>query len=414
MENLHNSFMVSQLDLSDCKLAAPVPGIYNPKLLVNKRKCSEKQYDFFMYKTNSSAPLKEEELKFIENKEFRQRLYDLCKDHDHTLYRKLVDKWKPLHEKRTEFQFKALWKWHYDMIELFDFTYYDHYIRFNKYGFAERGKDLILFVDDYRLRNKDGSFGKYTEEIAIALNKGQTVKKRGESLPGIFMKDVAKMAAKLFYFILTGNKVFTMELYVWHVFEFMLMNTDIREGAISCKEIYRICLLEACRSNKSVPKLYTNSKGAKKKIYIIEGKTKKETYGKYMDDKRKEDLKNSFIYCRQNNIELTEDNILHTYKWIIGGKCNNSKKYGLGTMHKSTLVKYVEEMKKDSAYRVFIGDGFVRKTHKQQERSKWHEMVDLSVKAKDNYNEIIQVYPDVRYTAYYKQRQRQIKIGQNC
>ena len=38
----------------------------------------------------------------------------------------------------------------------------------------------------------------------------------------------------------------------------------------------------------------------------------------------------------------------------------------------------------------------------------------LNVKSKDNYNEIIQVYPDVRYTTYYKQRQRQIKIGQNC
>ena len=33
-------------------------------------------------------------------------------------------------------------------------------------------------------------------------------------------------------------------------------------------------------------------------------------------------------------------------------------------------------------------------------------MIDLSVKAKDNYNEIIQVYPDVKYSTYKNQRSR--------
>ena len=43
------------------------------------------------------------------------------------------------------------------------------------------------------------------------------------------------------------------------------------------------------------------------------------------------------------------------------------------------------EVAKKMSFEV-VGEGIVRQT---QKRSKWYEMIDLSVKAKDNYNEII-------------------------
>ena len=122
------------------------------------------------------------------------------------------------------------------------------------------------------------------------------------------------------------------------------------------------------------------------------------------DNKRKEGLKYAFIYCKEKGLETNEQNLILAYK-ACGGYCSKTKK-GFGSMHTTTLIKYVEEMKNDPAYRIFVGEGIVRKTHKQQERSKWYEMIDLSVKAKDNYNEIIQVFPDVKYSTYKNQRSR--------
>ena len=62
------------------------------------------------------------------------------------------------------------------------------------------------------------------------------------------------------------------------------------------------------------------------------------------------------------------------------------------------LAHSVEEMKTMSEYKDIVST-IVSK-------SDWKQMIDLNAKSKDNYNEIIKVYPDIKYGSYRNERSK--------
>ena len=69
-----------------------------------------------------------------------------------------------------------------------------------------------------------------------------------------------------------------------------------------------------------------------------------------------------------------------------------------GTISINTVISLVEEMKTMSEYKDIVST-IVSK-------SDWKQMIDLNVKSKDNYNEIIKVYPDIKYGSYRNERSK--------
>lgn len=392
-----NSLLVSQLDLSDCKLKKARKGIWSPK-------SSAKRLDYFLHKDEMKYDIKIDKYGAISNEWFKQKFYELCIDHHKSINYARKNRYE---EDKYDVQFKWVYRFPYMVQEELGYEYISSYIRFPESNLAIWGKDLILFADDYRLHDKEGKLMKYSEYTAAALNVGHEVKERGEYLPGIGSEALVKQWAQVYLWILSGNKKLTFDLLLWHVLFHVINNLTIEEGVISSDRIYELCLYEFdcfTSPNKTTKVPKAPKKQHHTKYYAAPGYDKQKLIRDMKDNKRKEGLKYAFIYCKEKGLQTNEQNLILAYK-ACGGYCSKTKK-GLGSMHTTTLIKYVEEMKNDPAYRIFVGEGIVRKTHKQQERSKWYEMIDLSVKAKDNYNEIIQVFPNVKYSTYKNQRSR--------
>ena len=63
-----NSLLVSQLDLSDCKLKKARKGIWNPK-------SSAKRLDYFLHKDEMKYDIKIDKYGAIQNEWFKQKFY---------------------------------------------------------------------------------------------------------------------------------------------------------------------------------------------------------------------------------------------------------------------------------------------------------------------------------------------------
>lgn len=398
MNNLNKSFTISDtVDLTNCIIKKPSKGIYKPRIL------SQKQRDYLLHKDDKKVEITETDFSYIKDDYFRESFIELCKDHEKSINYFRKNKYE---NDKYSVQFKWVYAWPYRIQEKYNFKFYDSYIEYNRFHYAEWGKDRILIADDFRLRNSLGSFMKYSNSVADSLNVGSEIIKRGDTLPGIVTKDLIKLFARLFLIILQGNNVFSVELYLWHVMKFTIDNVIIEEATISSKEIYDICIMEMTNFTQRIPKspIKYKKKHNHKKYYIEPGYTKENTVNKMKEQKRKQDIAQAFLYCQAKGLEPNIDNIRAAYK-AVGGKCSKTKN-GFGTLHHVTLTKYIEELKNDPDFKGIVKDGLQRKS---QQRSEWYKLIDLSKKPKENYKEIVQEYPDVKLSVYYKARQRQNK-----
>ena len=105
-----------------------------------------------------------------------------------------------------------------------------------------------------------------------------------------------------------------------------------------------------------------------------------------------EKCKNDGQLITLKNIQI---NYMKTGGYVRLAKGDNKTR---GTISINTVISLVEEMKTMSEYKDIVST-IVSK-------SDWKQMIDLNVKSKDNYNEIIKVYPDIKYGSYRNERSK--------
>ena len=266
--------------------------------------------------------------------------------------------------------------------------------------------DFILEADDLYCRFKHksilaGNICKYSSTMNYALemhNKNSTDPiKRSEFHEGISIEDQVKRTVKYFYFIVCVGQKEGFDMFVYHVFWFLWKSINTKEFSISPKRVYGFCKLQYFEKHQR-PYIKRSKNSNHQRYYYKEGFNENDLK-KYMRKQRMDYIVLAIEKCKNDGQLITLQNIQVNYMKTGGyvrlAKGDNKTR---GTISINTVISLVEEMKTMSEYKDIVST-IVSK-------SDWKQMIDLNVKSRDNYNEIIKVYPDVKYGTYRNERSK--------
>lgn len=264
--------------------------------------------------------------------------------------------------------------------------------------------DLIIDMNDFYIHGAKGKILRYSAKTDYAMNCYLAVNQasRGYFKQGIDIEELCKNYAKCFYFIVCKGHNGDFDKYLYHVIWFLWKTIKIRECSISPKKIYSLCKLQYLGVHQ-LPYISRTNRKNHKRYYIEEGYTKENTVNMKQRDIKMQFIAAAIIRCKEEEIEITCQNVQKMYMKIGGPVRNSVGSKSKGSISINTIKTLIEDMKTKSEYKDTVSS--------MKTKSEWKQMIDLNVKSKDNYNEIVKIYDDVSYGSYRNERSRLKKLS---